>query len=94
MTMITEKEKSELVLRGKTPCGNPENKEGFDSLVEVRAEFIRSKCADRKVTLSEEKRPAPSASSCSRTREETSHPFQEIQPFSSLFSMDGSGVRT
>lgn len=59
MTMITEKEKSELVLRGKTPCGNPENKEGFDSLVEVRAEFIRSKCADRKVTLSEEKKTRP-----------------------------------
>ena len=60
--MITEKKKSELALRelrGKTPSGNPGNKEEFDSLVEVRAEFIRSKCAERKVTLSEEKKTDP-----------------------------------
>ena len=60
--MITEKKKSELALRelrGKTPSGDPEYKEGFDSLVEVRAEFIRSKCAERKVTLSEEKKTDP-----------------------------------
>ena len=60
--MITEKKKSELVLRelrGKTPSGEPGNKEEFDSLVEVRAEFIRSKCAERKVTLSEEKKTDP-----------------------------------
>jgi len=60
--MITEKKKSELALRelrGKTPSGDPGNKEEFDSLVEVRAEFIRSKCAERKVTLSEEKKTDP-----------------------------------
>ena len=60
--MITEKKKSELALRelrGKTPSGDPGYKEEFDSLVEVRAEFIRSKCAERKVTLSEEKKTDP-----------------------------------
>lgn len=62
VTMITEKKKSELALRelrGKTPSGSPGNKQDFDSLVEVRAEFIRSKCAERKVTLSEEKKTHP-----------------------------------
>ena len=60
--MITEKKKSELVLRelrGKNPSGNTGKTMDFDSMVEVRAEFIRSKCAERKVTLSEEKKTHP-----------------------------------
>ena len=60
--MITEKKKSELALRelrGKTTPGDSGNPTDFDSLVEVRAEFIRSKCSEKKGTLSEEKRTQP-----------------------------------
>ena len=60
--MITEKKKSELVLRelrGKNPSGNTGKTLDFDSMVEVRAEFIRSKCSERKVSLSEEKKTHP-----------------------------------
>ena len=57
--MITEKKKSELVLRELRGKILPETLKilDFDSMVEVRAEFIRSKCSERKVSLSEEKRP-------------------------------------
>ena len=60
--MITEKEKSELALRelrGTTPFGTPRNEQDFDSMVEVRAEFVKSKCAERNVSLSEEKKKHP-----------------------------------
>ena len=36
-----------------------EEKEGFDSLIEVRAEFIREKCREKGVVLIEEKRTEP-----------------------------------
>ena len=60
--MITEKKKSELALhelRGKNPSGNTGKTLDFDSMVEVRAEFVKSKCAERNVTLSEEKKTHP-----------------------------------
>ena len=60
--MITEKMKSELALRElrrKTPSVIPDKDNGFDSLVEVRADFIKAKCTEKKVGLTEEKNTDP-----------------------------------
>ena len=60
--MITEGNRSKLALdelRGKSGAGGLGEKEGFDSLVEVRAEFIREKCREEGVVLIEEKRTEP-----------------------------------
>jgi hypothetical protein len=60
--MITEGNRSKLALdelRGKSGAGGLGEKEGFDSLVEVRAEFIREKCREEGVVLIVEKRTDP-----------------------------------
>ena len=60
--MLTEKKKSELVLfelRGKTFSETPGKNKEFDSLVEVRADFIKSKCTEKKVRLTEENKTHP-----------------------------------
>jgi hypothetical protein len=60
--MITEGNRTKLALdelRGKSGAGGLGEKEGFDSLVEVRAEFIREKCREEGVVLIEEKRTEP-----------------------------------
>ena len=60
--MITEKQKSKLALRelqGKNDSILVGEKYGFDSLVEVRAEFIREKCREEGVVLIEEKKTKP-----------------------------------
>ena len=60
--MITEKQKSKLALRelqGKNDSILVGEKYGFDSLVEVRAEFISGMCRDRKVILQEERKTDP-----------------------------------
>ena len=60
--MITEGNRSKPALdelRGKSGTEGVEEKEGFDSLVEVRAEFIKEKCRERGVILIEEKRTKP-----------------------------------
>ena len=60
--MINEGNRSKLALdelRGKSGTEGVEKKEGFDSLVEVRAEFIREKCREKGVVLSVEKRTDP-----------------------------------
>jgi len=60
--MITEGSRSKLALdelRGKSGGEGLEEKEGFDSLVEVRAEFIKEKCREEGVVLIEEKRTKP-----------------------------------
>jgi hypothetical protein len=60
--MITEGNRSKLALdelHGKSGADGLGEKEGFDSLVEVRAEFIKEKCRERGVVLIEEKRTEP-----------------------------------
>ena len=60
--MITEGNRSKPALdelRGKSGGEGLEEKEGFDSLIEVRAEFIREKCREEGVVLIEEKRTEP-----------------------------------
>jgi len=60
--MITEKKKSELALRElrkKTLSETPGKNKDFDSLVEVRADFIKSKCTEKKISLTEEKKTDP-----------------------------------
>lgn len=60
--MITEGNRSKQVvdeLRGKSNSDQLCKKEGFDSLVEVRAEFIKEKCREEGFVLMEEKRTSP-----------------------------------
>ena len=60
--MITEGSRSKPALdelQGKLGGEGLEEKEGFDSLIEVRAEFIRKKCREKGVVLIEEKRTEP-----------------------------------
>ena len=60
--MITEGNRSKQALdelHGKSGADGLGEKEGFDSLVEVRAEFIKEKCRERGVVLIEEKRTEP-----------------------------------
>lgn len=60
--MITEGSRSKPALdelHGKSGGEGLEEKEGFDSLTEVRAEFIREKCREKGVVLIEEKRTEP-----------------------------------
>ncbi len=60
--MITEGKRSKLAvdeLRGKSASERLNAKEGLDSLVEVRAEFIKEKCQERGVVLDEKKRTIP-----------------------------------
>ena len=60
--MITEGNRSKPALdelRGKSGTEGVEEKKGFDSLVEVRAEFIKEKCREEGVVLIEEKRTEP-----------------------------------
>ena len=60
--MITEGKKSKPALdelHGKSDSEHLGEKEGFDSLVEVRVEFISKKCRERGVLLLEEKRTKP-----------------------------------
>lgn len=60
--MITEGKKSKPALdelHGKSGTEGLGEKVGFDSLVEVRAEFISEKCRERGVLLIEERRTEP-----------------------------------
>lgn len=60
--MITEGKKSKPALdelHGKSGTEGLGEKESFDSLVEVRAEFISEKCRERGVLLIEERRTEP-----------------------------------
>ena len=60
--MITEGKRSILALEdlsGKSDSEQLSGKEGLDSLVEVRAEFIKENCQEGGVVLIEEKRITP-----------------------------------
>ena len=60
--MITEGKRSRLALdelRGKSTAEELVQNDGLNSLVEVRAEFIKEKCRERGVVLVEKKRRKP-----------------------------------